>query len=170
MAKVTQEIRVKADALLAMGKPAKDVAELLDISYQTVQSWKKRLVTKQEGLSDLETVVEIDLPTLHTVAAAVKENAPDRVSKQIDKLIDGVTGLQQLEPKFHTVVFNLLEAAEEMSLKGDLSVKDWAVLSTGIGALYNSVFNKSGVNVNVMNQTNVSSEKMSMFKSTMRSS
>jgi hypothetical protein len=112
--------------------------------------------------------VEVDPMVLHTVAERVRREAPRDVSKKIDKLVDGVTSLQPLETKFQAIVLNLLEAAEEMSGRENLSVKDWKTLGDGIGALYTSIFNKSGVNVNVMNQTNVSGEKLSLFKGSLR--
>ena len=159
--------RLKADALLASGASIDDVAKQLGIPKVTVRSWKKKLEAQN---NDLNTVVEVDAPTLHQVADKIKETAPAEVSKKVDKLVDGVVGLKILEPKFHTVVFNLLEAAEEMSVKQDLSVKDWKDLSTGIATLYSNIFNKSGVNVNVMNQTQVSGEKLTMFRTNMRRS
>jgi len=165
---IPEELKLKAEALLAMGETPKAVAEKLNMGYQTALSWKKRLDKKNESQGDLQAIIEVEPTTLHTIAESVKETAPPKVAKQIDKLVDGVTGLQKLEPKFHAVVINLLEAAEEMSVHQDLSVKDWATLSTGIGSLYNSIFNKSGVNVNVMNSTTINSEKMSMFKGSMR--
>ena len=168
-----QERRLKADALLAMGETPKSVGEQLGIPEVTVRSWKKKLETTNE---DLDTVVQVDATTLHQVAENIKATAPPTVIKKIDKLVAGVTGLQELEPKFHSLTLTLLEKAEELTKivdedgKSALSVKDWLALSNGIGNLYANIFNKSGVNVNVLNQTQVSGEKLSMFKSTMRNS
>jgi len=162
--------KIEAQALLATGEKPKDVAEKTGIGYQTVLGMKRKLEAENSGMKDIEVLTQVDLPTLHTIAEAVKEKAPANVVKKIDKLVEGVTSLQSLEPKFHAVVVNLLEAAEELSLKDDLSVRDWAALSSGIGSLYSSVFNKSGISVNVNNQTQINGEKMSMFRGSMRGS
>ncbi len=162
-----KERKLKAEALLAMGDTPKQVHEKLGVPEVTARLWKKKL---EEQNTDLETVVDVDLPTLHQVAENIKSNAPQTVIDKVDKLVDGVTGLKQLEPKFHSVVLNLLTKAETLSQTEDLSVKDWLSLSNGIGSLYANIFNKSGVNVNVLNQTQVSSEKLSMFRGSMRNS
>ena len=160
-----EERKLRAEALLMLDTPAKEVATRLGIPYQTVQSWKRKLDTDTK---DVNTVVKVDSTTLHAVADKIRETAPDKIANKVDKLVEGVTSLQTLEPKFHSVVMNLLEAAEEMSMRNDLSVKDWSMLSSGIGQLYANIFNKSGVNVNVLNQTQVNNEKMQMFKGSMR--
>ena len=167
MIDIKKERKLKAESLLAMGETPKQIADKLQIPYVTVMSWKKKLA---EQSTDLDTVVDVDITTLHQVANKIKETAPEGVSKQVDKLVEGVTGLKQLEPKFHSVVMNLLEKAETLSKDNNLTVKDWLALSNGIGNLYANIFNKSGVNVNVLNQTQVSNEKLTMFRGTMRHS
>ena len=167
MTDAKRERRLKADALLANGTPIDEVANKLGIPEVTVRSWKRKLEEQNE---DLKTVVKVDAAVLHSIADKVRETAPADVIKKVDNIVDKVVGLQQLEPKFHSIVMNLLEKAEELSKDSDLSVKDWKDLSSGIGLLYANIFNKSGVNVNVLNQTQVSSEKLQMFKSTMRTS
>jgi len=166
---IAPETRTKIEAELAMGRTPKDLESKYGIPYVTIQGWKKKLQKATEGTTDLSAVVEVDLETLHTVAEAVKELAPPEVIKKVDKLVEGVTSLQTLEPKFHAVVLALLNRAEKLAKDEDLSVKDWSMLSAGMGSLYANLFNKSGVNVNVLNQTSVNNEKLSMFKGSMRS-
>ncbi len=158
------DIRLKIEAELALGKTPKDLAEKYSKSYGTILGWQKKLKEKN---SDVDTVVAIEPEILHAVAARIKAEAPKDVAKKIDAVVDGVTSLQSLEPKFHAVVLNLLERAEELSLDKELSIRDWAALGNGIGQLYTNIFNKSGVNVNVLNNTQVNGEKMQLFKSSM---
>ncbi len=165
---VLPEVKAKVEAELALGAKPKELAIKYNVTYSQVLSWRKRINSAKVVDNNLSTLVEVDEPTLVMIADKVKEEAPAEVANKIDKLVDGVVGLQQLEPRFHAVVLNLLEAAEEMSMREDLSVKDWKMLGDGIGNLYTSIFNKSGVNVNVMNQTNVNNEKLSLFKASMR--
>jgi transposase len=162
---ISKELRLKVEAELAMGKSSKELSAKYEVPYVTIQGWRKKL---DNEVKDVNVVTKVDPAILHTVAQRVKEEAPAEVAKKVDKLVAGVTSLQTLEPKFHAVVLNLLEAAEEMSKRENLSIRDWKTLGDGIGSLYASVFNKSGVNVNVMNQTNVSGEKLSLFKGSLR--
>ncbi len=165
---ISKEIKLKADSLLSMGESFDRVHEITKVPIVTLRSWKKRLDATNNN--DLNVVVDVDLPTLHHVAEEIKKNAPAEVVKKVDMLVKNVVGLKQLEPKFHQVVMNLLTKAETLSADEDLSIKDWLAISNGIGNLYTNIFNKSGVNVNVLNQTQVSGEKMQMFKSSMRGS
>jgi len=161
------EVRAQVDAELALGVSPRKIAEKYKVGYGTILLWQKKI---KEQNNNLETVMAVDANTLQAVADKVKENAPKKVVKQIDNLVDGVTNLQQLEPKFNSMVLKLLEKAEQLAEDDELTVKDWSLLSAGIGALYANIFNKAGVNVNVLNQNQVSGEKMSMFKATLRDS
>ena len=167
MTDTKQELRIKVEAELAMGKNPKELSDKYNVGYQTINNWRKKLVDKK-GNNDLATVVEVDEKTLHIVASKLKEDAPQEMVKKIDKLVDGVVGLQQLEPKFHAMVLKLLEKAEELSDSETLTVTQWKMLGDGISNMYANIFNKSGVSVNVMNQTNVSGEKLSLFKASMK--
>lgn len=161
-----KHIRLKVEAELSIGKAPKDLSRKYDVPYVTVLSWKKKL---EETNDDVQTLITVDAPTLHKVAESVKENAPQDVIDKVDKIVDGVTSLKTLEPKFHAVVLKLLEKAEEFSKDDDLSIKDWKIIGDGISNMYANIFNKAGVNVNVLNQNQISGEKLSLFKSSLRS-
>ena len=167
MTETKKLLRTKIEAELAMGKTPKELSDKYEVGYQTILNWKKKLNDKS-GDADLEVLLEVDEKTLHQVAATIKEDAPDEVSKKIDKLVDGVTALQQLEPKFNAIVLTLLKKAEDFANKEDLTVTQWKMIGDGISNLYSNIFNKSGINVNVMNQTNISGEKLSLFKASMK--
>jgi len=157
-------IKAKVLGELALGAEPKELSEKYDLPYVTINSWKKKQQAELGESANVQKLVKVDKDVLQGVVNNIDHGV---VQKKAQKLVDGVVGLQQLEPKFLTVVQNLLEAAEELSM-GDLTVKDWATLSNGIGSLYSNIFNKAGVNVNVMNQTTVNSEKVSLFKSQLR--
>ena len=159
--------RLKAEAKLSSGMTSREVSEEMGIAYITVHSWKNKL-EDQDAEATVCDLVKVDKDALRTVKQMVEENAPPKVAKEIGKVVDGIVGLQSLEPKFLTVVTKLLEAAEEMAGKDDLSIKDWVAISNGIGQLYSNIYNKSGTNINVLNQNQVNGERMSMFKGSMR--
>ncbi len=156
--------RIKIEAELTLGKSPKELAEKYNTSYGTILSWKKKLL---ETNNDVSTLVAIEPQVLHAVAERVKLEAPKDIAKKIDAVVEGVTSMQALEPKFQAVVLKLLTRAETLADDKELSIKDWALLGQGIGNLYTNIFNKSGVNVNVLNNTQVNGEKMQLFKSSL---
>jgi len=164
---IDKDLRLKAEALLVSGLTSKEVSDKLGIAYITVQTWKQKLGEEQTEAT-ISDLVKVDKEALLQVKTIVEQNAPPKVAETIGKVVDGVIGLQELEPKFMTVVTKLLTKAEEMATKEDLSIKDWVAISNAIGLLYSNIYNKSGTNVNVLNQTNLHSEKMSMFKANQR--
>ncbi len=167
MAKVIDAVKYQILAELREGKKSKELSEKYGVPYITIQTWKQKL-NKGGADEKIQQLVQIDESALQVVVEKVKESAPPKVAKEIEKVVDGVVGLQKLEPEFHTLVTKLLTKAESFADAEDLAVKDWVAISNSIGLLYANIFNKSGVNVNVLNQTTVHGEKMSMFKGSMR--
>lgn len=167
---VDKMTRLKIEAELAMGTKPRELSEKYNVPYVTINSWKNKMESEQLADKDLNVLVKADEATLHTLAEKVKESAPKKVAEKIDGIVEGVDALKKLEPKFVSITFSLLTKAEELLETDELSVKDWKDISMAIGALYTSIYNKSGVNVNVMNQNTIHSEKLSMFKSSMRNS
>lgn len=166
----SKELRTKVETELTLGKTPRELEEKYNIPYATINNWKNKMDVSEEGKEELEVLLDTDIKTLQVVSESVKQMAPKELTPKIDKLVEGVTALQQLEPKFHTTTLRLLERAEEFAESEDLTVKDWLTISQGISSLYASMFNKSGNTVNVLNNTNINNEKLSMFKSTMRNS
>ena len=166
---ISNQVKLQVEAELALGKRVVDLSEQYDIPYATVSAWARGLNSKKESAL-IDELVTVDATTLQVVANQIKEVAPPAVARQVSKLVDSVIGLQQLEPKFLSMVENLLEKGQDLLDKEDLNVKDWVLISNAMGSLYSCIFNKSGVNVNVLNQTNVSNERLSMFKSSMKDS
>lgn len=166
---VNPETKAKIEAELALGVSVSELSRRYDVPYITITSWNNKLKAARDS-DKVKDLVVVTPQTLSTVAEAVKERAPARVCKEIDRLVEGVTGLQSLEPKFHAVTLSLLERAEEFANSDDLTLVEWDIISRGIGRLYNDIFNKSGISVNVNNNTQINNEKLSMFKSSMRDS
>ena len=158
---ISKELRTKIEAELQLGKTPKELSKKYNVNYQTINSWKKKLQSK-EVEKDIEELRQVDEHTLKLVAEKVKSEAPKEVAEKVDKLIDGVIGLQQLEPKFHAIVFELLSWAED-KLQENLTVRDWATISKTISDLYSAIFNKNNVQVNVLNNTTIHSEKRKIF-------
>ena len=161
-------LKTKAIGLLELGKTPREVSEKLGIGYQTVLGWKKKLDSRSED-DGLSSLVEVDEATLTIVADRIKEEAPAAVAKKVDKLVEGVVGLQKIDEKFRTVVYELLEWAELQSQREDLSVNEWKTIGTTISSMYTAIFSKNVTNVNVMNNTNISSDKREIFKASLRS-
>ena len=165
---ISKDTRIRVEAELSIGRtPVELSKEYPEASYQTILGWKRKQdLAKSQGDTIID-LVKVDEKTLVTIADEIKAKAPADVGKKIDALVDGVVGLQKLEDKFHSLVLSLLTSAETFSKDENLTVRDWKTLGDGIANLYTSIFNKAGVNVNVMNQNNINGEKLSMFKNSM---
>lgn len=162
---IDKVLKAKVDAELALGKTPTELSHKYGIPYVTINGWKKKLEDTNKNVEELK---KIDPVIVNAVIETIKETAPAEVSDKLDALGEAVTSLDTLEKKFHTIVMNLLNAAETMSKKEDLSIRDWKALGDGIGSLYSSIFNKAGVVVNNLNQTTVSGEKMTLFKNSLK--
>ena len=163
---ISKELRLKVESELRLGKTSRELASKYKLPYPTIQAWKNKLSHEPEEDAIVDLVV-VDPQTLTMVAESLKEQAPKEVAKKIDKLVDGVVGLQKIDEKFRTVVYELLEWAELQTKKEDLSIKEWQIISQCIGNLYSSVFSKNITNVNVMNNTTIDTEKRAIFKSSL---
>jgi transposase len=161
--------KIAALAELETGAAPKEVAEKYGVNYNTLLYWRRKEKEKgQTTDSDIDALVKVDPDTLHKLAEDAKKDAPKYVKESVDDIVEGVIGLQQLEPKFHALVYTMLEKASTLAEAEDMTVSDWKALAAGIGALYQGIFNKNTTSVNILNQTNVSNEKLSLFKGSMR--
>ena len=166
-----EETRARAIAMLQTGSPIKEVADKLGVSRGIVSKWNRKLRAENEEQL-VQDMVKADPATLLLVADKVKDEVaeaplPEKdikvVQKKVDALVDGAIGLQKIDEKFQTVVYELLAWAEERT-KGEMTIKDWSTIASTIGSLYTAIFSKNVTNVNVMNTTNISSEKREIFK------
>jgi len=165
---IDPQIKLKATSMLRTGKTSKEVSSELGLPYVTVHTWKKKIDAELEN-NEVVELTTIDPSTLHSIAEEVKLKAPKTVAKEVDKLVEGVVGLQKIDEKFRTVVYELLEWAELQSQREDLSVNEWKTIGTTISSMYTAIFSKNVTNVNVMNNTNISSDKREIFKASLRS-
>ena len=165
---ISRELRLKVESELRMGKKPRELVEKYDISYPTIMGWRKKLESELED-ENVSAVIDVSPQILHEVAERVKAEAPEPIKKEVDKLVGAVVGLDRLNEKMHEVAYKLLNRIDQIiSMNEDLSTKEISMLAQSLGQLYNSFNNKSVTNVNVMNQTNISTEKREIFKSSLR--
>ena len=155
----------KAKALVDLkeGMKPKEVAEKYDIPLSTVYVWKRELASGKLN-EDIDRVVEVDPEVLHEVAAEIKAKAPEPVRKEVDKLTKAVEGLERLNERMQELALKALNRVEVALSDPDLSNKDLALLSGIIKDLYMAFNSKNITNVNVVNSTNISTEKREIFK------
>ena len=164
-----QELRTRVEAELLTGATAQDLADKYGVAYVTINSWKKKLLSEQPT-ADVSALTNVDTATLEMIKAKAKEEAPI-VAGKIDTIIDGIIGLKELEPEFHTAMMKAVKMAsaflDAVDDEGEstVSVKEWQMITNTLGAAYGAIFNKAGTVVNVA-QTNVSSanENLAFFK------
>jgi len=153
-------------AKLALGEKPRAIAESTGVKYQTVLAIKKRTKPDADKVSDL---MEIDPVALDVIVTKAKEEAPAKVVKQLEKVQEGLSGLQALDAKFHTTMALALGKAEDYLTKEDLKPSEWVSITNALSQAYSNIFNNKGVNVNVNNGTQFSDSKLSMFKGSLRS-
>ena len=172
--KVTKaELRTRVEAELLVGKEPRELSDQYGIPYVSILGWKKKLMAEkpEAEISDLTQQTKASLEIIREVA---KEQAPV-AAKKIDAIIDGVQGLKELEPKFHSALLKAVHVAQgfldEVDDEGKtvLSIKEWQLITTTLSTAYGALFNKAGTVVNVA-QTNVNAEQQNMafFKSSQR--
>jgi len=157
----------KIQALLSIGEKPKDIAERLDISYHKVLNAQK--VYKSNINNDsVEHVKALDPVALELIVEKAKAEAPTKVIKSLKVIQDGITGLQKLDSEFHSTFSLALGKAEEFLARDDLKPSEWVAITNALGNAYRNIFNDSGVKVNIDNSTSIQSDKLSMFKGSLR--
>lgn len=153
---ISEEQKVRVQALLATGKTPKEAAELTGVGYQTILSIRKQGVPKL-----LDEVKSIEPVTLQIIADAAKDVT-------IDEAVEGITGLQALDVRFQRVIGAAIDRSEEFIKQEDLKVSELVAITNSLSGAYNNIFNNKGVNVNVNTGMQFSDNKLSMFKGSLR--
>ncbi len=164
-------LRAKVEARLAMGSTPRELADgefKGDVSYLTILGWRKQMKAEHQK-EQVQEIVRVDAAILENVVERAREEAPSVVVKKIEKLQDGVNGLQLLDEKFHKTMSLALSKAEEFLAQEDLKSSEWVAITNALANAYNNIFNSKGVSVNVNNGTQFSDTKLSMFKGSIRS-
>ena len=159
------------------GASPQEVATKYGVDVQTVRNWLREDARQAER----DEVIDLDPIVVATVVGEIKakaENSANITTKQInklerglDKLQDGLIGLDLLESSFHTTIMNLLDWANGKIVE-DMKVSEWTQLVNGITELHSTLFGKgSSTQINLMQQNNqmTSATKVDAFKSGFRS-
>jgi transposase len=162
-----EELRTRVEAELLAGAEPRELAEKYGMAYNTIQLWKKKLFAEKptEAISDLthETTA-----TLELIRTKAKEEAPT-VAGKIDKIIDGVEGLQSLEEEFQATMHKAVMRAKEFLDSDDITIKEWQMITSTLGSAYAALFNSKGTTVNVAQTTvNMEKEAIDFFKASKR--
>jgi len=155
--------KIKIRALLKLGENKQDIAERLNCSYSTVIKEARALKREEEN-----DVTKIDTDLLQYVIEETKETAPQSVVQSLETIEEGITGLQKLDERFHKTVTLMLDKADEYLKQEDLKIGEFSTVTGAVSNAYKSIFQSGGVNVNVNNGTQISDNKLSMFKNSMR--
>jgi len=157
----------KIRALLSIGEKPKDIADRLKIGYHKVLSVQKQL-DKDNNNDKTGEAVHMDPVALEIIVEKAKEHAPTNVIKSLERVHEGVVGLQKLDTEFHRVFAKALQKAEGFLDKADLKPSEWVAITNSLSNAYNNIFNNKGVNVSIDNSTSIQSDKLSMFKGSLR--
>ncbi len=167
---LTIEESAKIKARLAMGSTPRELAdgEFRGVAgYVTILNLRKELAAGKEREA-AQTAASIDPVVLDIVIEKAREEAPVSVVKKMEKIQEGLSGLQILDDKFHTTMIKALERAEEYLEGEGLKSSEWVAITNALSSAYNNIFNSKGVSVNVNNGTQFSDSKLQMFKGSLR--
>ena len=151
---------------LREGMPIKEAAEKYDVSVGTVYGIRRKL---ESGKIDT-TIAEaenMDPVVMKTVVEEVVATAPPEVKKQADILVDGIAGLDKLKHKFQETGYQLATKIMQLSRNEDLTPSELLTLSKAFNETVQA-FSTSATTINVVNETNVNSDKLSLFKASLR--
>jgi len=168
-----EELRTRIEAELLTGEEPQDLATKYDVGYVTILNWKKKLLAEKPS-ANISDLTHQTTAALEIIRDKAKEVAPV-VAGKIDTIIDGVEGLKELDPLFHTALKKAVNVAQKFLDEVDedgnstLTIKEWQVITATLSNAYGTLFNKSGTVVNVA-QTNVnaSSENLAFFNASKR--
>ena len=160
-------LKIQALALKEEGLSNREISEELGVPDSTVSIWLKRL-KKEENRGRLAEVVEVDAAVVREMGEEIKKKTPDVLKKEVDRVVDGVVGLQVLDEKFREVSMALLDKLSAV-LSDDLTIKEMETVGKTIAGMYSAIFSKNVTNVNVLNSTTISTEKREIFKSSLKS-
>lgn len=151
-------------AKLGTGLTPREVANEMDgaVHYTKILAVKKELEAEREKTVVLEMVKNPE-----TIPQSM-EDEKLLMNHALDKVQDGVSGLQLLDQKFHKLMGKSLDRASKFLDDEELKPAQWVAINNSLSSAYSAIFNSKGVNVNVNNGTQFSDTKLSLFKDSMR--
>jgi len=162
--------RTKIEAELRLGKTSRELSEKYDVQYNTINGWKKAL-DKERANEDIDGLLQYDEVTLHTVATKLKEEGAIPVEvKKVEKLVSDVDGLKRLGEKTRELSMTILNKTQAIVANESCSLKELREAANIVTTIHNAMFNKNTTQVNVLNNntTNISGEKLDLFKSSLK--
>jgi hypothetical protein len=165
---IDPNLRTKIEAELRMGKKPRELAEkYTEVAYPTINNWSKK-IRKESEEREVDGLLSYDEVTLKHVVDEAKKVAPVPEAKKVEKLVDDAVGLKRLEEKSRGVAFTILSQVEAaLALKSEPNMKMLKEAAGIVSTLHTALFNKNVTQVMVNNQTNISTERREIFKSSL---
>jgi len=165
-------------AEVLVGEDMTTVATKYGVEISTLKRW---LATDAKQ-SERDEIIDLDQVVVATVVQEIKRKAErshnittpqlNKLERGLDKLQDGVNGLELLETSFHTTIMSLLTWTDN-KITNDMKVSEWTQLVNGVTNLHSTLFGKgSNTQINLLQQNNgglASATKVEKFKSSFRS-
>ena len=168
MAKPPPDVCNKITALLELGtETVKEISVRLGVDYHAVSDLKRALKNKKKD-NDVKWAAKAPIELISDMVDKAKVEAPYTVIKKLDKIQEGLSGIQLLDSKFHSTMTLALEKADQLLNSEDLTSGQWVAITNALSRAYSDIFNNKGVSVNVNSQNNFSTDKVNMFKGAMR--
>lgn len=147
------------------GKKPRDVAESLDVSNSTAYQWHSEWKAAKDDIA-VELARELPGVVLHEAIEEISEHAPQELKQAAGRLERSMQGLDQLNEELQAQAFKILGQVSKR-IDEDLELKELRIATEIVTSLVNAFNSKNITNVNVLNQTNINDEKLSLFKSSL---
>ncbi len=158
----------KCCALLELGLSNKEISERLGVHRSTIKGWNDSRRTNYIHEKSVE-VGEIHPQIMDIAIEQAKIIVEDpTIVGNLEVLKKGVDSFQVLDTKFHETMTNALERADALLKNDKIKVNEFVSITKVLGDAYNNIFNNKGVQVNVNNGQQFSTDKLSMFKGSLR--
>jgi len=167
MAKPAPHICNNIEALLAIGENPKEISERLGVDYSAVSDIRRNVRNAKKD-ADVKWAAQAPEVLISEMVDRAKREAPSAVVRKMDKIHEGLKGIQLLDSEFHTTMTKALKKANQFLDQEDLKVMEWVAITNSLSIAYNNIFNSKASQINVNNGNVISSDKLAMFKGALR--
>jgi hypothetical protein len=171
MAKVSPKKLAEIQGMLVAGLEPTLIADRVKVNRATVYEVKKAMDADimERDISTLSR--EASPAIVNEIAKKVRDQGPMAFEGEVNKVINGIESLQKLETRFHDSFTKLLDKADDIMDRENITVSEWQTVTSTLASAFKDVFNSKGTTINVANADNINgqqSNSLTMFQSRMR--
>jgi len=159
----------EVQGLIVQGMEIKDITAKTKVSRASVYTIRKGMEDDAKN-NNINELGRANPAILKEVALGIRNRAPLALEGEVEKLLGAAESLQRLEVSFHSTFDNVLEKANEILKRDDLSLIDWQIVTNTLSNAFKDIYNSKGTTVNVAQMGGQGGDNsLSMFQSRMKS-